>query len=161
MHVLWACSLIVVLYHFYTLSLIFLRGRKVIDWWLNLILRQSLRLICLKWMHDFPQEIVHIISSWLIRLLIDHSPLDDVIKWKHFPRYWPFVRGIHRSPHKGQWSGALMFSLICVWINGWVNNCGAGDLRRNHAHYGVTVMINNGSHEFPFLHVYEGNNWNI
>ena len=32
---------------------------------------------------------------------------DDVIKWKHFPRYWPFVRGIHRSPvnsrHKGQW----------------------------------------------------------
>ena len=31
---------------------------------------------------------------------------DDVIKWKHFPRYWPFVRGIHRSPvnspHKGQ-----------------------------------------------------------
>ena len=31
---------------------------------------------------------------------------DDVIKWKHFPRYWPFVRGIHwspvNSPHKGQ-----------------------------------------------------------
>ena len=23
---------------------------------------------------------------------------DDVIKWKHFPHYWPFVRGIHRSP---------------------------------------------------------------
>ena len=23
---------------------------------------------------------------------------DDVIKWKYFPRYWPFVRGIHRSP---------------------------------------------------------------
>ena len=41
---------------------------------------------------------------------------DDVIKWKHFPRYWPFVRGIHRSPvnspHKGQWRGALIFSLI-------------------------------------------------
>ena len=38
---------------------------------------------------------------------------DDVIKWKHFPRKWPFVRGIHRSPvnspHKGQWRGALMF----------------------------------------------------
>ena len=38
---------------------------------------------------------------------------DDVIKWKHFSRYWPFVRGIHRlpvnSPHKGQWRGALMF----------------------------------------------------
>ena len=44
--------------------------------------------------------------------------LDDVIKWKYFPRYWPFVRGIHRwpvnSPHKGQWRGALMFSLVCA-----------------------------------------------
>ena len=69
---------------------------------------------------------------------------DDVIKWKHFPRYWPFVRGIHRSrvnsPHKGQWRGALMFSLICAWINSWVNNHEAGDLRRYRAHYDVTVM---------------------
>ena len=42
---------------------------------------------------------------------------DDVIKWKHFPCYWPFVQWIHQSPvnspHKGQWCGALMFSLIC------------------------------------------------
>ena len=34
------------------------------------------------------------------------------------------------SQHKGQWRGALMISLICVWINGWVNNREAGDLRR-------------------------------
>ena len=69
---------------------------------------------------------------------------DDVIKWKHFPRYWPFVRGIHRfpmnSPHKGQWRGTLMFSLICVWISGWVNNDEAGDLRRYRTHHAVTVM---------------------
>ena len=69
----------------------------------------------------------------------------DVIKWKHFPRYWPFVRGIHRSPvnspHKGQWHGALMFSFICVWINGLANNGEAGDLRRYCAHYDVTVMV--------------------
>ena len=69
---------------------------------------------------------------------------DDVIKWKHFPRYWPFVRGIHRSPVKsplkGQWRGALMFTLICARINGWVNNREAGDLRRYRAHYDVTVM---------------------
>ena len=69
---------------------------------------------------------------------------DDVIRWKHFPRYWPFVRGIHRSPvnspHKGQWRGALMFSLICVWINGWVNNPKAGDFRRYRSHYDVIVM---------------------
>ena len=70
---------------------------------------------------------------------------DDVIKWKRFPRYWPFVRGIHRSPvncpHKGQWRGALMFSLICAWINGWENNREAGDLRRHRAHYDAIVMI--------------------
>ena len=55
---------------------------------------------------------------------------DDVIKWKHFLRYWPFVQGIHRSPvnspHRGQSHWALMFSLICAWINGWVNNPEAG-----------------------------------
>ena len=69
---------------------------------------------------------------------------DDVIKWKHIPRYWPFVRGIHRSPvnspHKGQWRGALIFTLICARINGWVNNREAGDLRRYRAHYDVIVM---------------------
>ena len=69
---------------------------------------------------------------------------DDVIKWKHFPRYWPFVRGIYRSPlnspHKGQWRGAFMFSLICTWINGWVNNREAGVSRCHRAHYDVIVM---------------------
>ena len=68
-----------------------------------------------------------------------------IIKWKHFPRYWPFVRGIHpspvNSPHKGQWRGALMLSLISARISGWVNNGDAGDLRRHRAHYDVTVMI--------------------
>ena len=69
---------------------------------------------------------------------------DDIIKWKHFLSYWPFVWGIHRSqvnsPHKGQWHGALMFSLICAWINGWVNNREAGDLRRHGVHYDVIVL---------------------
>ena len=64
---------------------------------------------------------------------------DGVIKWKYFPRYWPFVRGIHRSPvnspHKGQWRGALMYTLICARINGE-----AGDLRRYRGHYDVSVM---------------------
>ena len=73
---------------------------------------------------------------------------DDVIKWKHFPRNWPFVRGIHRSPgtspHKGQWRRALMYSLICIWINDWVNNGEAGDLRRYPAHCDVTVMLHCG-----------------
>ena len=76
---------------------------------------------------------------------------------KHFPRYWPFVRGIHRSPvnskHKGQWRGALMFSLIYVWINGWVNNGEAGDLRRYRTHYDVTVMHRIGHTEATKAHI--------
>ena len=67
-------------------------------------------------------------------------------QWKHFPRYWPLVRWIHRSPvnsqHKGQWRVALMFSLICSWINGWVNNHEAGDLWRHFdVRFDVTVVF--------------------
>ena len=80
-------------------------------------------------------------SVWTVRCISQHG---DVIKWKHFPLYWTFVRGIHRlpmdSPHKGQWCGAWMFSLICAWTNDWVNNRDAGDLKRHHAHYDVNVM---------------------
>ena len=76
--------------------------------------------------------------------IADNISYDDVIKWKHFPRYWPFVRGIPRSlvnsPHKGQWRRALMLSLICVWINGWLNNREAGDLWRHRVNYDVIVM---------------------
>ena len=85
---------------------------------------------------------------------------DDVIKWKHFPRYWPFVRGIHRSPvispQKGQWRGALMFSLMCGWISAWANNRDAGDLRRHRAHYDVRVM--QGWHH-SFLAIHLENQW--
>ena len=44
------------------------------------------------------------------------------------------------SPHKGQWLGALMFSFIYAWINDWVNNREAGDLRRQDGHYDLIVM---------------------
>ena len=50
------------------------------------------------------------------------------------------------SLHKGQWRGALMFSLICVWINGWVNNREAGDLSRHRGHYDVIIIIKHGFH---------------
>ena len=70
--------------------------------------------------------------------------------WRHqmetfFSHYWPFVWGIHRSPvnspHRGQWRGALMFSLICVGINGWIKNPEAGDLRCYCTHYDISVMF--------------------
>ena len=75
-------------------------------------------------------------------------PVVSVIPWwRHqmetLPRYWPFVRRIHRppvnSPHKGQWRGALIF-FICASINGWVNNRGAGDVRCLRANIDVILM---------------------
>ena len=70
---------------------------------------------------------------------------DKKWKWKHFTRYWPFVWGIHRSPvnspHKVQWRGALIFSLICTWVN----NREAGELRRHRANSDVTVMSKTAS----------------
>ena len=88
---------------------------------------------------------IHFHEPNLKHVDLNFTEHDDVIKWKHFSRYWPFVRGIHRSPlispHKGQWRGAFMFPLICARINGWVNNREAGDLRRHRAHYEVIVMI--------------------
>ena len=90
------------------------------------------------WTSTKPSATIMMTRRWA---LINH---DDVIKWKLFPSYWPFVRGIHRSLvnslHNDQWRGALVFSLICTWINGWVNNGKAGDLRRHRAHYDVAVM---------------------
>ena len=44
--------------------------------------------------------------------------------------------------YKGQWHGALMFSLICVWTNDWANNRDASDLIRQCAHCDVTGMVN-------------------
>ena len=70
---------------------------------------------------------------------------DYVIKWKHFPRFWPFACGKftgQNTPHKSQWLGAFLFSLICAWTNGWVNNRDAGDLRHYRTHYDVNVDVN-------------------
>ena len=86
---------------------------------------------------------LHLTQCWPTSM-IPKASYDDVTKWNHFPCHWPFVREIHRatvySLHKSQWCGALMFSLICAWINGWANTGDAGDLRRHRVHYDATVM---------------------
>ena len=101
----------------------------------------ALSLFWLKHVHFAPKCHLSRFGWWWMALTIWY---DEVIKWKHFPRCLPFVRGIHRpsmnSPHKGQWRRALVFSLICYWIHGWVNNGEAGDLRRHCAHWGITVI---------------------
>ena len=43
-------------------------------------------------------------------------------------------------PSQSQRRGALMFSLIWAWMNGWINNREAGDLIRQRAHYDVIIM---------------------
>ena len=71
--------------------------------------------------------------------MTDSLKHDDVIKWKHFPRHWSFVSGIHR------------FSLICAWISSWVNNLEDGDLRRHRTHYDVIVMEGELLYDFNYL----------
>ena len=75
---------------------------------------------------------------------ISSSNHDDVIKWIPFPRDRPFVRGTRvlvDSSQKGQWHRALMFSVICIWTNGWTNNRDDGDLRHHGSHCYVTVKM--------------------
>ena len=92
---------------------------------------------------------------------------DDEPWWRHqietFYASLAICAGIHRSPvnspHKGQWRGALMFSLICVWINGWVNKREAGDLRRYRAHYDVSVMTNSCTKVAQLAHMCSEVQW--
>ena len=62
----------------------------------------------------------------------------------------PFYAG--NSPHKGQWHGALVFSLNCAWISGSVNNREAGDLNRHRAHYDVISMDTQTIHAIAYPH---------
>ena len=105
----------------------------------------------LRWLHYTPfhiklptnnfTEIFSVVQNILGEILLMMTSSNENI----FPRYWPFVRGIHRSPvnspNKGQWHIALMSSLFCAWINGWGKNHEGGDLRCHHANYDVTVML--------------------
>ena len=105
-----------------------------------------------------------------------HCPDDRHLPWRHqmetFPRYWPFVRGIHRPPvdfpHKGQWAGALVFSLICARTNGWANNRDVGDMRLcNSLLYPVLVLDENKKvreildlyHEMPYQNIQRISSW--
>ena len=104
-----------------------------------LFFNMRISIIDTRWLHNPPYD-KHLFT-WEKGLQIH----DDVIKWKHYPHHWPFVQGIHQSPvnsqHKAQWCRALMFSLICAWLNGWINNRKADDLRCHHAHYDVTIIL--------------------
>ena len=78
------------------------------------LVKSSVLFCCFSHMYLAVTRVNHVLS---IKPACSDSILplhDDVIKRKHFPRYWHLVREIHRSPvdspHKGQWRGALIFS---------------------------------------------------
>ena len=88
------------------------------------------------------QLMVHEKLSWRnCKCPVDLWQPGQIVLKKFHPSKNP---GIHRSlvnsPHKGQWRGALMFSLICAWTNCWVNNRDAGNLKCHSAHYDVIVL---------------------
>ena len=99
------------------------------------------------------------INSYIVRCLIFcvlkdqdlvlHIALGELLPWwRHQRETFSALLAICAGnspvpgefPHKDQWRGDLMFSLICVWINGSVNNREAGDLRHYRANYDVIVM---------------------
>ena len=66
------------------------------------------------------------------------------IKWNIFRVTWPLwgePRGHRWIPLTRPVARSFLFSLICAWTKGWINNRYAGDLRRHRAHYDVTAML--------------------
>ena len=120
-------------------------------------------LIQLIYFFHLPYVFVHVyvspVASLSLCLWLSLSfsiPSFSALWWRHQMEallcHWPFVRGIHRwpvdSPHKCQWRGALLFSMMCAWTNGWANNRDAGDLGCHIAHCDVTVMSSYCSNTF-------------
>ena len=103
------------------------------------------------WPHDWP---FRMISESMCRDVYEVEGI-SVTWWRDqketFSALLALCAGIHRSPvnspHKGQWRGALLFSLICTWINDWVNNRETGDSKRQRIHYDVTEIKNK-----PLIH---------
>ena len=90
------------------------------------------------------------ILSWPLQRLPDFCPiLTPSPWWRHQMEAFSALLAIcaGNSPVPGEFptqrpvTRSFVFSLICVWINGWVNNREAGDLRCYRAHYDVTVMF--------------------
>ena len=115
--------------------------------WKNIVWHENIKTLAYHWRNS-------ILNKWntcgnrsTLRLQMLSHKIDISNPWRHqmetFSGSLTFERGIHRwplnSPHQGLWRRAFMFSLICAWTKGWVNNRDASDLRRHHAHYDITV----------------------
>ena len=91
---------------------------------------------------------IFLYESW--SSLNQGSQVHSVSWWRHqMGKYFASLglgEGNHRSPvdspDKSQWRGALIFSVICAWTNGWASNRDTGDLRRNRVHYDANLTLN-------------------
>ena len=94
------------------------------------------------WRHCNEERNTRGLDSWVTLTFTLQNEKFYISWWRHQMETFSALLALCavNSPHKGQWHGALMFSLICAWIHGWVNNREVGDLRRHRAHYDVTVM---------------------
>ena len=121
-------------------------------------IRKTLNISSAKWLSYCLDDSVLILTVYYHTHVVWHQY--DVIKCKHFPLYWTFVKVIHRSPvnssRKDQWRGASMFSLIYAQTNVWTNNQDAGDWGRHRAHYDVTVRITHQYRWFWMTRAYTG-----
>ena len=126
-----------------------LRGAQISVW--STFCPSLCRTICSSQTYKFSKALFGYSMAWWCIYVLGYWIILDLVfflvtvKQKHFTHYWPFVGRIHRSavnsPHKDQQRGALMFSLICTWTKGWVNNQdGGGDVRCHGAHYDFTAM---------------------
>ena len=92
--------------------------------------------LCPNQYKTFLRKLIIILETIILQLTVIIHWCNSAAWWRHQMETFSALL----APHKGQWRGAMMFCLICVWIDGWVNNGEAGDLRRYRAHYDVTVM---------------------
>ena len=124
------------------LGVILLWLRHVIKWFISLThCKNSKFPLCIEALYEkqYSSEVQAICTSVYPSIIICHY---DVIKWKHFPRYWPFVRRIHRS-QRSQRPVTRSFDIFCAWINGWVNNREACYLRRQYDVIVIWGILNN------------------
>ena len=84
--------------------------------------------------------------SWYVLHMFDNKHClwmhSDVIKWKQFPRYWPFREDLTGKFHSQMpVMGSVDVFLTFAWTNYWANHRDAGHLRRHHAHFNVNLLI--------------------
>ena len=93
-------------------------------------------------------------KSDLVSLIIEHmmtSSNGNIFRVTG-PWCWEFI-GHRWIPHtKANDAELLMLSVICTWIDGWVNNHEAGDLRSHQANYDVHCNETNARYHISTLH---------